>query len=78
MPERLTKAQEAVLRRLSAINAEGRDAHINHLRTNKGVLGRLEESGLIYSAAPFSFAFHSVRLTDRGRAALRSDGGKDA
>jgi hypothetical protein len=66
----LTKAQAAVLHRLAAINDKGRDAHIDHLRTNKGVLGRLEESGLVYSAAPFSFAFHSVRITAAGLRAL--------
>lgn len=70
MAEKLTKAQAIVMRRLLIINDEGRDAHINHLRTNRGVLVMLEKAGLIYSAAPFSFAFHSVRLTPAGRLAL--------
>ena len=72
---KLTKHQRCVLAETKRLNDAGGTAHINWLRTNRGVMERLEKHGLIESARPFSFAYHSVTITDAGRAALLKTGG---
>lgn len=63
----LTEAQRKVLKQLA--QAE-KPLHIVNLRTRKDVMERLEKSGLIHSASPFSYAYYSVSITDAGRSAL--------
>lgn len=43
-------------------------------RVRLNVLEKLRSLGLIHSAGPFSFEFHTVTLTEAGRAALKEMG----
>lgn len=67
----LTQKRLQALREIAAINDRGRSAHVDSVSGNRGTMYALEKAGLIISKGPFQSAYHSMVVTDAGRAELR-------
>ena len=73
---KLTKAQLATLKTISDVNAAGRSADRTRLGTTTALLDRMKLAGLITSARPFAYRYHTVSITDAGRRALAEHEGE--
>lgn len=70
MPK-LTGPQLHTLRAIAIKLQDRASLHGKHEGFNIRVLERLRAAGLIHSAGPFAWAFHTTTLTDAGRVALQ-------
>lgn len=71
---KLTKAQARALSKMAEANSQGRQASKQSIGASVVVLGKLESLGLIHSAKPFAYAYHTMTITPAGRAALKQGG----
>ena len=68
----VTKEQMRILEMLEVKSPQHRDKLLARVK----VLERMVDAGLIVSAQPFAFAFHTVSITEAGRAALAESKGR--